>query len=190
MSIFALILLAFSMSMDAFASAISKGAVVKYAEPIEIMRTALIFGVVETITPLVGWWAGKMAESMIEKYDHWVAFVLLLILGIRMIRDSFIDDVDASEHHHKTNHLGWLIMAAIATSVDSMVVGVGLAFLDVNIWHTALVIGLATTLMAAIGMSLGKILGQKVGKRAELLGGLVLMMIGTSILLEHLGVLH
>lgn len=186
MSIFALILLAFSMSMDAFAAAISKGAAAKHVSTQEIIRAALIFGVVEGITPLVGWGAGQAAQSFIAEYDHWVAFILLLILGIRMIRESF-SAKDENETDNKNNKLGILILTAIATSIDSMIVGVGLAFLDVHIGWTALAIGSATTFMAAIGMGLGKMLGKKVGQRAELVGGLVLIAIGSSILLKHLG---
>lgn len=197
MSIFTLILLAFSMSMDAFAAAICKGAAIKHASVKDIIRTALIFGIVETITPLIGWLLGHSTQAFIAEYDHWIAFVLLCILGIRMVRESFATDEHGSPSNPNdcgcppttapSKHgLGILLLTAIATSIDSMVVGVGLAFLDVNIWQTALAIGVATTIMAAVGMSLGKILGAKVGKRAELFGGLVLMGIGAFILVEHL----
>ncbi len=187
MSLITLILLAFSMSMDAFAAAISKGAAAKHATAKDILYTAMIFGIVETITPLIGWAAGRAAQSLIADYDHWVAFILLLILGIRMIRESFADDDDADANESSAQPIVLLLITGIATSIDSMIVGVGLAFLDVNIGWTALAIGTATTIMAAIGMSLGKILGKAVGKRAELFGGLVLIGIGTSILVEHLG---
>lgn len=191
MGILSLILLAFSMSMDAFAVAICKGAAVKHASVREVMRTALTFGIVETITPLIGWGAGYVAQSMIAEYDHWIAFTLLLVLGMRMIYESFNDENgEESANCRPSQSLGLLLVTAIATSIDSMVVGVSLAFLDVNIIWMALAIGTATTIMATVGMSLGKILGQKVGKRAELFGGVVLITIGVSILVEHLGLLH
>lgn len=198
MNTFALILLSFSMSMDAFAAAICKGASTKQVSMQDIIYTALIFGVVETITPLMGWLMGHSAQTFIADYDHWIAFILLFILGIRMLRESLADDEDAFPCNPEDcrrclrattpskQNMGVLLLTAIATSIDSMVVGVGLAFLDVNIWQTALAIGVATTIMAAVGMSLGKILGAKVGKRAELFGGLVLMGIGAFILVEHL----
>lgn len=198
MSLFALILLSFSMSMDAFAAAICKGASSPQFSVRHVLMTALIFGVVETITPILGWLAGHTAQSFIADYDHWIAFILLSFLGGRMVRESL-------RHHDKTqadddcdsccqppatrgkNNMGVLLLTAIATSIDSMVVGVSLAFLKVDIWLTALSIGLTTTLMAVLGITLGKWLGNQVGKRAELLGGLVLIGIGSLILWEHLG---
>lgn len=197
MSLFALILLSFSMSMDAFAAAICKGASANTLTWRDIVLTALLFGVVETIMPVVGWWGGYSAQGLIADYDHWIAFVLLVILGGRMVRESLV-------HHDKTapdtpndcccqppvvsgrRGVMMLFLTAFATSIDSMVVGVGLAFLNVDICLTAISIGLATTVMAGLGMSLGKWLGNKAGKRAALLGGLVLIGIGTSILVEHL----
>lgn len=193
MSIFALILLAFSMSVDAFAAAIGKGAALKKPSMREIVRTALIFGGVEMLTPVIGWLAGQAAQSLIAEYDHWLAFGLLLVLGVRMIREGLSSD-DGEQEDETTgtsnqHSLSILIITAIATSIDSMVVGVSLAFLDVNIMVAAIAIGCATTLMAGIGMKLGGLLGTAVGKRAELFGGLVLIGIGTSILVEHLGLL-
>lgn len=186
MSLIALVLLAFGMSMDAFAAAVVRGAACKRINAAVIWRTALIFGAVETVTPLIGWAVGHAAQPFIEEYDHWVAFILLLFLGLRMIRESFGQDDEAAPEGDR-QPLGLLIMTAVATSIDSMIVGVGLAFLEVNIWATALAIGTATTLMAATGMGLGRILGKAAGKRAEFLGGLLLIGIGTSILLDHLG---
>lgn len=192
MSIISLILLAFSMSADAFAAAIAKGAAVKQPTAKQIIQTALVFGIIETITPMVGWSLGVVAAPYIEAYDHWIAFVLLGGLGAKMIYEGLSDDDDEeTETQPKSAKKGLILLmiTAFATSIDSMIVGVGLAFLDVNIWLTALAIGSATTLMAGIGMKLGNALGNVAGKRAEIAGGCVLIGIGALILVEHLNLL-
>ena len=142
--------------------------------------------------PLIGWLAGSMAQKFIAEYDHWLAFGLLLALGLKMIWGALHDgDETAAAYGNRTDAtLTLTVITAIATSIDSMVVGVGLAFLDANIWLTALAIGTSTTIMAAVGLRLGRLLGQKIGSRAEMAGGVVLIGIGTFILLEHLGYLN
>ena len=196
MSIFATLLLALGMSMDAFAAALARGAASdKPLSAAGIAKTALAFGLVEMCAPLIGWAAGSAAASFISEWDHWAAFVLLSILGLRMIREGCGADGNdgengAAEKEKTVKRGGWfLLLTAVATSIDSMVVGVGLAFLDVGIVVTALAIGCATTIMAALGLKLGRILGTKIGKRAEMLGGIVLIGIGVSVLVEHLGLL-
>lgn len=190
MNLFTTILLALGMSVDAFAAALARGAGSLHHTWRQTVKTALIFGIVETITPLIGWLAGSMAQKFIAEYDHWLAFGLLLALGLKMIWGALHDDDDeaaAADKNRTDTTLLLTVITAIATSIDSMVVGVGLAFLDANIWLTALAIG--TTIMAAIGLRLGRLLGQKIGSRAEMAGGVVLIGIGTFILLEHLGYL-
>ena len=180
------------MSVDAFAAALARGAGSLHHTWRQTVKTALIFGIVETITPLIGWLAGSMAQKFIAEYDHWLAFGLLLALGLKMIWGALHDNGDetaAADGNRTDTTLTLTIVTAIATSIDSMVVGVGLAFLDANIWLTALAIGTSTTIMAAVGLRLGRLLGQKIGSRAEMAGGVVLIGIGTFILLEHLGYL-
>lgn len=192
MNLFTTILLALGMSVDAFAAALARGAGSLHYTWRQTVKTALIFGIVETITPLIGWLVGSMAQKFIAAYDHWLAFGLLLALGLKMIWGALHDDDDeaaAADKNRTDTTLTLTIITAIATSIDSMVVGVGLAFLDANIWLTALAIGTSTTIMAAIGLRLGRLLGQKIGSRAEMAGGVVLIGIGTFILLEHLGYL-
>lgn len=192
MNLFTTILLALGMSVDAFAAALARGAGSLHHTWRQTVKTALIFGIVETITPLIGWLAGSMAQKFIAEYDHWLAFGLLLALGLKMIWGALHDDDDeaaAADKNRTDTTLLLTVITAIATSIDSMVVGVGLAFLDANIWLTALAIGTSTTIMAAIGLRLGRLLGQKIGSRAEMAGGVVLIGIGTFILLEHLGYL-
>ena len=193
MNLLTTILLALGMSVDAFAAALARGAGSLHYTWRQTVKTALIFGIVETITPLIGWLAGSLAQKFIAEYDHWLAFGLLLALGLKMIWGALHDDGDeaATANGNRTDTtLTLTIITAIATSIDSMVVGVGLAFLDANIWLTALAIGISTTIMAAVGLRLGRLLGQKIGSRAEMAGGVVLIGIGTFILLEHLGYLN
>ena len=185
-------LLAFSMSADAFAAAIARGASSGKLCTAQVAQIALTFGIVETLTPLIGYGAGIIAAPFIEAFDHWIAFGLLLVLGGKMIRESLspADEAAAPSNSNAAKPSKWLLLiTAIATSIDSMIVGVSLAFLDVNIWLTALAIGAATTLMAVIGIKLGGVLDGIIGKRAELFGGIVLIGIGTFILLEHLGLM-
>lgn len=189
MQLYTILILAFGMSMDAFAAAIGKGAALHRPPLKEALRTGLIFGVIEAITPVIGWAIGLAASQFIMSWDHWVAFTLLLVLGIRMISEAFKKD-KAEEAEAPRRHGFWLLVTtAIATSLDAMAVGVGLAFLQVNILVMALTIGAATTIMATSGMLLGRFLGAAIGKWAEVLGGIVLIGIGTSILVEHLGLL-
>ncbi len=179
----AMTVLAFSMSMDAFAAALGKGAALHRPGVVEALRTGLIFGLVEAATPVLGWLAGIAAAAWISEVDHWVAFGLLLLLGLRMAVKALRRRADEAA---PTRHaLGELVLTAIATSLDAMAVGVTLAFLDVNIAVAAAAIGAATFVMAAIGTATGRWIGPAFGRGAELLGGLCLIGIGTRILIEH-----
>lgn len=180
-----LIFLALAMSTDAFAAAIGKGASLHKPRLTEALRTGLIFGVIEAITPVVGWGIGQVATRYVESLDHWIAFTLLLVLGLHMIYNGLKHE-DAEEE--KPNQHSFLVLAvtAFATSIDALAVGVGLAFVNVNILVAALAIGLATTVMVTLGVMLGRVLGTMVGKRAEIVGGIVLMLVGATILYDHL----
>ncbi|CDL15454.1 Putative membrane protein [Klebsiella pneumoniae IS46] len=185
MNLSATILLAFGMSMDAFAASIGKGATLHKPKFSEAVRTGLIFGAIETLTPLVGWGLGMLASQFILEWNHWIAFILLVFLGGRMIVEGFRGDSDeACEAPHR--HGFWLLVTtAFATGLDAMAVGVGLAFLQVSIVTTALAIGCATFIMSTLGMMVGRFIGPLLGKRAEILGGIVLIGIGSEILWSH-----
>ena len=185
MNLSATILLAFGMSMDAFAASIGKGATLHKPKFSEAVRPGLIFGAIETLTPLVGWGLGMLASQFILEWNHWIAFILLVFLGGRMIVEGFRGDSDeACEAPHR--HGFWLLVTtAFATSLDAMAVGVGLAFLQVSIVTTALAIGCATFIMSTLGMMVGRFIGPLLGKRAEILGGIVLIGIGSEILWSH-----
>ena len=184
MGFYALLLIALGMSMDAFAVALAKGAAVRMP-PRKIAATALVFGTVEAVTPLAGWAGGFYAKPFISEWDHWVAFILLGGLGLKMMHAGLSGE---AEDARETKRESWwlTVLTAFGTSIDSMIVGVGLAFMEVNIAFAAAVIGMATTVMVAIGLTAGGALGGLFGKRAEFAGGLVLIAIGTWTLLSHL----
>lgn len=190
MNFAATLLLAFAMSTDAFAAAIGKGTSAHKPRFTDALRAGVIFGVIEAITPLIGWFIGSAAAKYVTAWDHWLAFIMLSVLGLLMIRNAVRsngDEADEKADQPPRKHSFWnLALTGFATSIDAMAVGVSLAFIDNNIFITASVIGLATLLMVTIGVMLGRVLGKFVGKRAEIFGGLVLIGVGTSILFEHL----
>ncbi len=185
MNISATILLAFGMSMDAFAASIGKGATLHKPKFSEALRTGLIFGAIETLTPLIGWGLGMLASQFVLEWNHWIAFVLLVFLGGRMVIEGFRGNSDEDDAPLQRHGFWLLVTTAIATSPDAMAVGVGLAFLQVNIIATALAIGCATLIMSTLGMMVGRFIGPLLGKRAEILGGIVLIGIGAQILWAH-----
>jgi putative Mn2+ efflux pump MntP len=178
--------LALAMSTDAFAAAVAKGAALQRARLKEALRTGLIFGVIEATTPLVGWALGKVAAQYVAAWDHWIAFTLLSVLGLLMIREG-MSAADDSEDDRPDSHSFWrLAVTGFATSIDAMAVGVGLAFADANIAIVAPAIGFATFAMVTIGIMVGRGVGAVMGKRAEIAGGVVLIAVGSAILYEHL----
>ncbi|MFG6666266.1 manganese efflux pump MntP family protein [Halomonas sp. HNIBRBA4712] len=181
----ALLFLAFSMSADAFAASISKGASLDRPRFRHALGIGLVFGVIEAITPVLGWVAGVASQRIVQAWDHWIAFTLLGAIGLHMVINGLKKE-EAIEHRQQT--LWLLVLTATATSLDAMAVGASLAFIDVDIIATSLAIGLATTLMASIGTLLGHRLGRWAGHWAELIGGVVLIGIGCMVLAEHTGV--
>lgn len=186
MNPFSLILLAFAMSTDAFAAAIGKGASLHKPKFTDALRTGLIFGVIEGITPVVGWFIGQAAVGFVEEWDHWIAFVLLLLLGLHMIYAGLQPDAAETSEKAKSHSFWVLAITAFATSIDALAVGIGLAFVEVNIWIAALAIGLATMTMVTVGVMLGHVIGTAIGRKAEIIGGLVLIGVGAAILYDHM----
>lgn len=184
MSPVAITVLALGMSVDAFAAALSRGATGHRVRVTEAVRTGAVFGAVETATPIIGWCAGLLAAGAIEAIDHWVAFLLLALVGGHILLSALRRDEEAPPPRRSA----WLLLAtAIGTSIDAMAVGVSLALLDVNIWVVAPAIGLATFFMATGGMLFGRMLSSRIGRVAEMLAGVALIGLGTSILFQHLG---
>ena len=187
MNVASTVLLALAMSTDAFAAAVGKGATMHKPRWREALRTGVIFGTIEAITPFVGWALGLAAANYITAWDHWIAFALLGGLGLRMVWASFAHEAAAEPQSKPQRHPFWLLaVTALGTSIDAMVVGVSLAFLDVNIAATAAAIGVTTMVAVTVGVMLGRALGAVVGRRAEFAGGLLLIGIGSFILFEHL----
>jgi putative Mn2+ efflux pump MntP len=184
MTFTALLFLALAMSTDAFAAAIGKGASMAKPRFLQALRIGLLFGCIEAITPVIGWVLGSFALKWISEWDHWVAFVLLLGLGGHMIWAGFQEEEE--EQKAPRQNILALVLTAFATSIDAMAVGVGLAFVNVSIVHAALAIGAATTIMVTLGVLLGRKIGTAFGKKAELVGGVVLILVGSTILFEHL----
>lgn len=188
MTPFSIAVIAFSMSADACAAAIARGAQRKPSVA-QALRAGLVFGAVETVTPLIGWTLGLAAASFVTAIDHWIAFVLLGIVGGKMIWEAARRDPDAAEEAPAGRGLATLVLTAIGTSIDAAAVGVTLAFLNANIVVIALAIGLATFTMATLGMLIGRAVGVRFGSAVELIGGFGLIAIGASILAEHTGML-
>ncbi len=187
MSPISIFLLGIAMSTDAFAAAVCKGAAMRQPRFPEALRAGIIFGTIEGLTPIVGWLLGLAAAKYITAWDHWIAFMVLGLLGVHMIHAGLKPESE-SDVRGAANHNGFWNLAAtgLATSIDAMAVGVGLAFLDVNIGIVSLAIGLTTLVMVTLGIMLGRMLGSVAGKRAEVIGGLMLIAIGAAILQDHL----
>ena len=182
-----ILLLGLAMSTDAFAAALGKGAGMAKPRLREALRIGLIFGVVEAITPVIGWLLGSAASRFIEAWDHWLAFGLLAALGTHMIYKAVAGEDEAEPTEGERRHgLVSVAVTGLATSIDAMAVGVGLAFVDVNIAVVATVIGLCTFVMVTVGTMVGRVLGGMIGKRAEMAGGVILIAVGATILYEHL----
>ncbi|NMJ42384.1 manganese efflux pump MntP [Roseomonas sp. JC162] len=179
--------LAFSMSVDAFAAAIGKGAALDRPRLAEALRTGVIFGSVEAVTPVIGWAAGLAASASVAAVDHWIAFALLALVGGRMLLAALRgqDDEEAPRRPQRRHGTAILLATAVGTSLDAMAVGVTLAFIGADIVVAALAIGLATALMATFGMLIGRFLGGRFGQVAEALGGVALIGLGCKILAEH-----
>ncbi len=185
MSPLAIIVLSISMSTDAFAAAVARGAAHRPSLP-ETLKAALLFGVIEAITPLLGWALGSIASGFVESIDHWIAFGLLGAVGGNMIWQATRASDESEADETRKSGLWVLIGTALGTSIDAGAVGVGLALIDANIWIIAASIGFSTFLLTAIGMRIGKAIGIRFGKLAELLGGVALIAIGALILFDHL----
>ena len=186
MSLVDLILVALGLSMDAFAVSIGKGLSMKKMNYKNLIIVGLYFGFFQAFMPMIGYFLGKNFESLITSIDHWIAFVLLAIIGLNMIRECFKNE---NEEINDKFDFKTMIPLAIATSIDALAVGVTFAFLKINIFTSTLLIGVITAITSMIGVWIGKKFGDKFEKKAQILGGVILILIGTKILLQHLGIL-
>jgi putative Mn2+ efflux pump MntP len=185
MDILTLLLIALGLCMDTFAIAISYGMSVKRPSLHFGFKVALSFGVCQAVMPVLGWLAGTSLKNLISAVDHWIAFGLLTLIGVKMIYESFV----FAEKTFDVRKTRVLFILALATSIDALAVGLSFALLDFPILTPALVIGSVTFVVSLFGVFVGHKTGKVLGKKAEVLGGLILIGIGTKILFEHLGIL-
>ena len=186
MTLIELFVLAVGLSMDAMAVSICKGLSVSKAEKKQMLTVGLYFGGFQALMPLLGYWLGVNFQSFVESIDHWIAFILLGIIGLNMIKESREGEIDELDAQFGPASM---LPLAIATSIDALAVGITFAFLKVSIIPAVSFIGITTFTLSAVGLVMGNKLGARSKSKAELLGGVVLICMGAKILLEHLGVL-
>ena len=180
-----LFLIAVGLSMDAFAVSVCKGLSVKKVGVKHAALAGLYFGGFQFLMPVIGYLLGFRFESVIETVDHWVAFVLLAFIGGNMIKESF----GKAEELNDDFGVKTMLLMAVATSIDALAVGITFAFLEVQILPAAGLIGVTTFLLSFAGIYIGNVFGARYKSKAELAGGIILVLIGVKILLEHLGIL-
>lgn len=185
MSFAEIFLLALGLSMDAFAVSICKGLSLKNVTPKHMCIAGAWFGGFQALMPLIGYFLGRSFADMITQFDHWIAFVLLLFIGGKMIREAFGEE----ESMDSSMDVKSMFILAIATSIDALAVGVTFAFLEVSILPAVCLIGATTFVCSGAGVKIGSVFGAKYKSKAEIAGGVILVLIGLKILLEGVGIL-
>ncbi len=187
MSLTELFVIAVGLSMDAFAVAVCKGLAVKKAGIKQMLLAGVWFGGFQALMPAIGYFLGATFEEYITKIDHWIAFILLGIIGANMIKEALSKDEECA---NGSMNFKEMLTLAVATSIDALAVGITFALLpDVNIGAAVGFIGVITLVLSAVGIKIGNIFGVKYKSKAELAGGIILILMGLKILLEHLGVI-
>lgn len=184
MSILELIIIGFGLAMDAFAVSMGKGLTLNRVEPRHALKAGVWFGGFQALMPIIGYLLGHSFSSIVVSIDHWIAFGLLVLIGLNMIREAIWGEEESQDSNFDVRHM---FIMAVATSIDALAVGITMAFLGINIWLAATIIGVITFLLSASGIYLGRTVGGKLGDKAGILGGIVLIAIGIKILVEHLG---
>lgn len=182
MTFIELLIIAIGVSMDAFAVSVCKGLSVRRLRPKHMLSVGLWFGGFQALMPLIGFYVGIHFSDLVSSVDHWIAFVLLAIIGFGMVkesRDKDCDDIDP-DFSFRT-----MLAMAVATSIDALAIGVSLAFLKVDIWMSVLIIGITTGLFSMLGINIGNVFGSRYKSTAELVGGIILILMGVKILVEH-----
>ena len=185
MTFIELLLIAIGLSMDAFSVSICKGLTTKKFSWRMALVCGLWFGLFQALMPIIGYFLGSQFQEMIEAYDHWIAFGLLFLIGANMIREAVWGKEESQD-----GSLGFktMLLLAIATSIDALAVGVSFACIQVELWSSVIIIGITTFLFSVLGVKIGNVFGSKYEKSAEIVGGIILILIGLKILLEHLGI--
>ena len=186
MDIWTLLILAIGVSMDAFAVSICKGLAMKQIKFKHMLIVGLWFGGFQALMPLIGYFLGIQFETYITAYDHWIAFILLAFIGGNMIKEALSNEEETAD---ASLAVKIMLVLAIATSIDALALGVTFAFLQVNIWEAVSFIGVVTFLFSVVGLKIGNVFGTKYKSKAEFVGGVILILLGIKILLEHLGIL-
>ena len=181
-----IILISIGLGMDAFAVAVCKGLAMKHGNSKKGAIIAVYFGVFQSLMPLIGFLLGMRFEKAIQSIDHWIAFILLSVIGINMIKESVKRD---DEKINDDVSFKTMIILAIATSIDALAVGVTFAFLQVKIFSSILTIGIITFFMSYIGVKIGNKFGDKLKNKSEIVGGIILIFMGIKILLDHLEII-
>lgn len=188
MNFIELLLIAIGLSMDAFSVSVCKGLTTKKFSWRMALVCGLWFGGFQALMPLIGYFLGAQFESFIDSYAHWIAFGLLFLIGANMIREAVHDKKEEGEDNGSIN-FKTMFLLAIATSIDALAVGVSFACIQVNIWIAVSIIGITTFLFSAIGVRIGNVFGSKYEKSASIVGGIILILIGLKIILEHLDII-
>ncbi len=191
MGFFELFALGVGLSMDAFAVSVCKGLSMKRADLKGMTICGAWFGGFQALMPLAGFLLGSLFAEAIESVDHWIAFGLLAIIGASMLKESFSDQTETESKQTGADlSVKAMFILAVATSIDALAVGISLAMVgDVNIWMAVALIGVTTFALSAVGVKVGSIFGSRFEKKAQIAGGVILILLGIRILLEHLGVL-
>ena len=186
MAFWELMAIAVGLSMDAFAVSLGKGLHMPRLNQKKLLVIALLFGLFQAGMPVIGWFLGSRFASYIENFDHWVAFGLLLIIGINMIREAILDKDQEPSEQDDSLEIRNLLLLSVATSIDALAVGISFGVLGADIVFSAAVIGLVTFLISACGVWIGHSFGVRFKSKAEIIGGVILILVGVKILLEHL----
>ena len=184
MGILELLFIAVGLSMDAFAVSLCNAMAVNHLRLRDACKFGIFFGVFQAVMPLIGWAAGRTFSSYVTAVDHWVAFVLLGFIGVKMMYEALRGEETCGAENPL--HLRVLFVLAIATSIDALAVGVTFAFMQISILPSVLAIGVVTFLLSTLGALIGKKAGTALGNRAEMVGGIILILMGIKILVEHL----
>lgn len=186
MGILEIVLIGVGLAMDAFAVSVCKGLSMRKLDWRKAIIIALYFGVFQAIMPVIGYFLGYTFKDLVTQMDHWIAFILLSIIGLKMIKESF------NKNSNKCNdcvNFKTMIVLAIATSIDALAVGITFAFFKTNLWISVGIIGIITFGISLLGVKIGNRFGDKYENKAEFIGGLILVFIGLKILLDHLNII-
>lgn len=186
MDLFTLLTLAVGLAMDAFAVSICKGLAMREKVLKKGIIVGLWFGGFQALMPTIGFFLGTQFKDQITSIDHWIAFVLLGLIGINMVKEALSNDEEQADDSIAVKEM---FMLAVATSIDALAVGITFAFLNVHIVSAASMIGVCTFLISFVGVKIGNIFGTKYKSKAELAGGIILILLGFKILFEHLHIL-